>query len=80
MAGKKPEGFVTERPFAPCAGNPACRFPGRVWVSYLQHNERLCIHHYYLALDERPEIRGDDTTPPKEGRMPGVRAKAVAGE
>lgn len=63
--------------YTPCAGNAACRFPGRLWVRTLGPTERLCINHYYRALEEHPEIAFDDVVPP---RMAGVTAKPVAGE
>jgi len=45
-------------------------------VSTLQHNERLCVNHYYDALERNRDLRFDDTVPP---RMAGVTAKPVAG-
>lgn len=63
--------------FTACAGNADCRFPGRLWVRTLAVNERLCINHYYRALEDDPSLGRDDVVPP---RMAGVSAKPVAGE
>ena len=62
--------------FTPCAGNAGCRYPGRLWVRTLSSNERLCINHYYLALEKDHTLWDCDTVPP---RMAGVSAKPVAG-
>ena len=75
MAAKKQELF--ESPSIPCAYQP-CRFPGRLWVRTLPHDERLCINHYYDALARDHSLSEEDTVPPKT-KMPGVEPKAVAG-
>lgn len=59
--------------FTPCAGDPGCRFPGRMFVTGLDPRERLCVNHYYIAL----ESGARDAEPPR--KMLGVVAKAVAG-
>lgn len=63
----------------PCAGRSDCRFPGLLWMSNLSHDQRLCINHYYTALEENPSLRDDPTVPPKHHRMAGVQPKQVAG-
>lgn len=64
MAAKKQE-FVVERKMVPCAGRSDCRFPGLLWFSRLGRNERLCINHYYTAMDQNPDLRHDPTAPPR---------------
>ena len=59
--------------FTPCAGNPACRYPGRMFVTGLDPNQRLCVNHYYIALENGAK----DADPPR--RMLGVVAAPVAG-
>jgi hypothetical protein len=66
------------KPRNPCAADPACRFPGRLWHSQLLHDQRICIDHYYSAI-ERNHALGDDPTAPPKTKMLGVRPKQVAG-
>jgi hypothetical protein len=58
------EGFT--RQGIPCAGHQDCKFPGRVWVSTLARNERLCVFHYYRALEADHSLIEDGTVPPRE--------------
>lgn len=37
--------------YVPCAADAACRKPGRMWVDGMGENERICIEHYYAALE-----------------------------
>ena len=79
MAAKKPEALF-ERPRTTCAGDSACRFPGRLWVRTLPHTERLCLDHYYDAVARDHSLADGDTVPPKVvPRMRGVEAKQVSG-
>ena len=75
MAAKKPEGFITELPqgHVQCAADSACRRPGRMDVDTIDAQERLGVHHLYLALD-----RGAKWLEPPR-RMLGVVPKPVAG-
>ena len=75
MAAKKQE-FVVESPKTSCAWNPACRYPGRLWVRWLQPTERICVNHYTDALQRDGSIYRDDVVPPKMS----VQAKPVAGD
>ena len=76
MAAKKQELFHDE-PRVPCAANQSCRFHGRLWVRHLLPTERLCVDHYYQALEKDPSLKGVDPVPPK---MAGVVAKPVSGD
>lgn len=69
---------VTPKPGIPCAGNAECRFPGRLWVSTLPRNERLCVFHYYRALERDHSLADDGTVPPRE-RLVDMKSRA-AGE
>jgi hypothetical protein len=60
----------------PCAGNPSCKYAGRMWIRSLQPNERICVDHYYIAVQNDGSLAGDPVIPP---RMGGLRAKPVAG-
>jgi hypothetical protein len=82
MAAKKSPEALFDSPKTTCAGDPACRFPGRLWVKNLPHDQRLCINHYYDAVARDHSVAAEDTVPPKTPipRMRGVQAKAVAGE
>jgi len=72
-----PKPMLPEQPaFAPCA-SAGCRYPGRVWTRDLRYNERLCVNHYYRALEANPSLARDDTVPPAK---PMRIAKPVAGE
>lgn len=53
MAAKKPDGFVSELPdgHVQCASDAACRKPGRMYVEGLNPRARICVHHFYVALD-----------------------------
>ena len=75
MAAKKPE-VLFETPKVTCAGNPVCRFPGRLWHRGLPTDQRVCVIHYYQAVDADPDIYRDDVVPPKMS----VQAKPVAGD
>lgn len=77
MAAKKQELFP-EKPRVPCAADPTCRFPGRLWHSQLQHHERICVDHYYIAIERNHSLADDPTVPPKQ-KMLGIRPKQVAG-
>lgn len=35
----------------PCAADPGCRKPGRLWVDGLDHKKRICVDHY--GMDPR---------------------------
>jgi hypothetical protein len=35
----------------PCAGDPNCRYVGRLLVEGMDQNKRLCVDHYYQALE-----------------------------
>ena len=79
--GWKTSGFqqtVNGRPSIPCAADPTCRFPGRLWHSQLQHHERICVDHYYIAIERNHSLGDDPTVPPKQ-KMLGVRPREVAG-
>lgn len=76
MAAKKPESFVIERPFTPCA-SPDCSLPGRLWLKNLPVDQRVCVNHYYRALEDNYELKDSPDVP---RRMPGVVAKPVSGE
>ncbi len=57
----------------PCTGDPSCRFPGRMFVAGMNPQDRLCIDHYYRAI----EGGAVDAEPPR--RMLGLVPKPVAG-
>ena len=76
MAAKKQEIF--EKPRTPCAADPTCRYTGMLWVRTLQHDQRICVDHYYIAIKQDRSLIGP-TVPPKT-RMVGIPAKAVSGE
>jgi hypothetical protein len=68
----------SERPAVPCAADPSCRYGGRLWIRSIGHNERLCVDHYYKAVDKDPSLLGAAVIPPQK-MMPGVKPKPVAG-
>lgn len=70
--------IATEPAFTPCASS-GCRFPGRLWLKSLRVSERVCINHYYRALDENPDLKDSPEIPPHP-KMAGVTAKPVAGD
>ena len=76
MAAKKPEPLF-ESPKLTCAAHPMCRFPGRLWISSLQAGQRVCVVHYYQAIDKDTSIYRDDVVPPKGAGV--IVAKPVAG-
>lgn len=53
------------RVIVPCAGRSDCRFPGRLWLRTLGHNERVCINHYYSAIEQDHSLAHDKTVPPR---------------
>ena len=63
--------------YTPCASS-GCRYPGRLWLRTLAPNERVCVNHYYSALDRNPDLCRDDVVPPKP--MMTAAAKNVAGD
>ena len=67
---------ASEGKYTPCAWNPACRYPGRLWVRWLQPNERICVIHYTDALQRDGSIYRDDVVPPKQTLV----QKNVAGD
>lgn len=62
----------------PCAADPGCRYYGRLWVRTLNHDQRLCVDHYYRAIENDPSLIKDGVIPPR--LMRGVTAKNVTGE
>ena len=77
MAAKK-ELFAQQQPAGvPCAADPACRYFGRLWVRSLLPNERICVDHYYIAINNDGSLAREPVIPPKMGWVP---AKPIAGE
>lgn len=37
----------------PCADDPNCRKPGRLWLEGMPTKHRICVDHYYARLDRR---------------------------
>lgn len=72
---EKPMMPVSEMPngHLQCAADAACRKPGRMYVDGLNPQDRLCVYHFYIALD-----RGARWIEPPR-RMLGVVAKPVSG-
>ena len=68
MARKTPSAVpaVPQKLGTQCAGNPECKFPGRLWVSTIRRDERLCVNHYYRALEANHSLIEDSTVPPRE--------------
>lgn len=48
-----------------------------MWVRSIGHNERLCVDHYYIAVNKDPSLLDSGVIPPQ--KMPGVTAKPVCG-
>ena len=60
----------------PCAADPTCRYFGRLWTrNYLPH-QRICVDHYYIAINRDGSLARDSVIPPK---MAGLHAKPVSG-
>jgi hypothetical protein len=79
MAAKK-ELFVAQEPDrVPCAADTACRFNGRLWIRHLQPNERICVDHYYIAINNDGSLAGEPVIPPRPVFKSGVTAKPVSG-
>jgi len=66
---------LAEKQAVPCAANEACRYPGRLWIRTLAPDKRLCIDHYYRALEADHSLAFDETVPPRHRML----AKPVAG-
>ena len=49
MPSAKPE---LPRGHVQCAADPNCRYSGRMWIEGLEQKQRLCVNHYYIALDK----------------------------
>lgn len=62
---------AAEKKMTPCAADPSCRYPGLMWVSGLNPNQRICVVHY----GRHPERHYDDMPQ----KMINVQAKPVAG-
>ena len=56
-----------------CAADSACCKPGRMYVEGLNQKDRICVHHFYIALE-----RGAQWIELPR-RMLGVVPKPVAG-
>lgn len=66
MARKEPEkakGFVVEQQYTKCAADSACRFAGRLWIPSLPKDQRICVDHYYRALENDRSLVGAPTVP-----------------
>lgn len=37
---------AAEKRITPCAADPACRYPGLMWVRSLRPDQRICVIHY----------------------------------
>jgi hypothetical protein len=61
----------------PCAADPNCKYFGRLWVRTLPHDKRLCVDHYYIAIEQDRSLLLDGVVPPS--KMVGVTPKPVAG-
>jgi hypothetical protein len=62
----------------PCAADPNCKYFGRLWVRTIEHNQRLCVDHYYIAVEKDRSLLLDGVVPPVKV-MAGVTPKPVAG-
>jgi hypothetical protein len=64
---KSPQALQTqvaeEKKYARCVDNQMCRYPGRLWLSRLAYEERLCVDHYYEWISKYPECAKDETVP-----------------
>jgi hypothetical protein len=45
----------------PCSADSACRKPGRLFVEGMKPKDRICIVHYYQAIERGAK----DAEPPK---------------
>ena len=61
----------------PCAADKSCRYSGRMWLRTLAPTERVCVNHYYLAIDQDRSMAHDNPVPPKGGVF--KTAKPVSG-
>jgi hypothetical protein len=78
MAAKK-ELFAQQEPQGvPCAADRLCRYYGRLWTRNLQPNERICVDHYYIAINQDGSLAGEPVIPPAPMRL--VQRKNVTGE
>lgn len=62
----------------PCAADPGCKYFGRLWTRNLEHHQRICVDHYYIAIQLDGSLAGEPVIPPVP-LMRGVVAKPVAG-
>jgi hypothetical protein len=77
MAAKK-ELFAQQEPTGvPCAADRLCRYYGRLWTRNLLPTERICVDHYYIAVNQDGSLAGEPVIPPKP--LHTVTAKPVAG-
>ena len=60
-----------EKPMLPavegvrCAADSGCKYLGRLWIRTLKPNERVCVPHYYQALEQDRSLARDPVVPPK---------------
>ena len=78
MAAKKELFASTEPARVPCAADAACRFAGRMWIRGLLPTERICVDHYYIAVQRDGSLAGQPVIPPAPIRT--VAPKNVTGE
>lgn len=69
MALRKPEKALPMLPAQTriqCAAQDECQLAGRMWLRTLPHDKRVCVNHYYAALEQDRSLARDPTVPPKE--------------
>ena len=47
-----------------------------MWIRSLLSHERICVDHYYIAVQKDGSLAGQPVVPPKMG---GLQAKPVSG-
>jgi hypothetical protein len=72
-----PSAGVVRQGGTPCAADPNCKYFGRLWVRTLEHHQRLCVDHYYIAVEKDRSLLVGGVVPPQ--KMPNVAPKPVAG-
>lgn len=49
-----------------CAADINCKYAGRLWIRTLNPNERVCVPHYYAALEQDRSLARDPVVPSKQ--------------
>lgn len=66
MARKEAEKpMLPVRAGVPCAADANCPNAGRMWLRTLPHDERICVPHYYRAVEADRSLAMDPVVPPR---------------